>query len=103
MTSIHTVDKYGDQYWTNEEGQYHRDDDLPAVIWENGYQVWCQNGLYHRLDGPAVIWANGSQEWFQHDLRHRLDGPAIIWENGEQEWYVNDVEISEKVIAERMG
>ena len=47
--------------WYNENGQLHRDNDLPARIWyyRNGnsqQKIWYRNGKRHRVDGPAEIW-----------------------------------------------
>jgi len=43
-----------------------------------GYEVWVQDGEYHRLDGPAIIYENGSRWWYNRGKIHREDGPAII-------------------------
>jgi hypothetical protein len=60
------IDKIGNQYWYNEDGQYHRE------------------------NGPAKFFVSGSQVWYIDGRRHRDDGPAFIDENGYQEWHVND-------------
>jgi hypothetical protein len=40
---------------------------MPAVIYANGDQYWCQNGKYHRdNDLPACVLADGTKEWFQN-------------------------------------
>ncbi len=101
MTSIRTVDANGNQFWKNEAGEYHRDEDLPAIIYSNSYQAWCQNGRLHRSGGPAAIGADG-QAWYQNGKRHRLDGPARIWKNGSVEWWINGIEISNEDIEKWM-
>ena len=36
-------------------GQWHRENDLPAVVWADGRQAWYQNGQLHRGgQGPAL-------------------------------------------------
>jgi len=60
--------------WHNDQGQIHRENDLPAVIWyyNNGNieeECWHQNGEIHRIGGSAVICyhEDGSinlEEWY---------------------------------------
>jgi hypothetical protein len=91
----HRVDADGTQYWYLN-GKYHRDNDLPAVIYANGDQYWCQNGKCHRDNNlPAFIGVNGDQEWYRNDVRHRDDGPAVIRADGLKRWYVDGVFIKE--------
>ena len=55
--------KNGDQYWY-KNGLYHRDNDLPAIIFSDGDQYWYKNGKINRdNDLPAVIFSDGSQIW----------------------------------------
>ncbi len=56
----------GYQMWYNN-GQQHRDGDLPAVIVTNGFQSWYKNGQFHR-DGnkPSIINLDGTCSWHQH-------------------------------------
>ena len=79
-----------DQMWY-KNGRVHRDNDLPAEIYNNGTQYWFQNGLCHREnDLPAIIYLNGTQKWYKNGLRHRDNYlPAIIYSSGSQEWYKN--------------
>ncbi|MEI8270277.1 MAG: hypothetical protein WCG45_02820 [bacterium] len=89
-----------------KNGDFHRDNDLPAVIfanrnkefWKNGrlYQFleypngtkewYCWNVL-HKEDGPAVIYPNGDVEYWYTGNRHRIDGPAVIY-GGKQYWFL---------------
>jgi hypothetical protein len=72
-------------------GFIHRDDDLPAVEWEDGAKAWYQHGAYHRdNDLPSYIGGIGYKVWHQHGERHRTTGPAVITSVGEQHWYLND-------------
>ena len=71
------------------EGEAHRDNDLPAVVYANGTQVWYLRGQLHRDgDRPAIIYDYGTQVWYQRGGRHRDgDRPALISADGTQEWY----------------
>ncbi len=61
----------GDQEWY-QNGQLHRDNDLPAVILTNGTQKWYKNGLLHREhDLPAIIYPSGEQIWYKNGKYHR--------------------------------
>ena len=90
-TTRHETDADGTQRWYDADGELHRDDDRPALVWANGYQSWWQHGLRHRDgDRPAIVYANGDQSWYQHDKLHRDGGrPAIISANGYMAWWVN--------------
>ncbi len=50
------------------------------IVQSNGIQIWYQNGLKHRDENlPAEIWDNGTQKWYQHGQLHRdNDLPAEI-------------------------
>lgn len=79
-----------DAIWKRREwrvnGVLHRLDG-PAVIYDNGEQVWYKDGKRHRIDGPARI-CDDHEEWYFDGVLHRLDGPAILYKNYE-EWYKN--------------
>jgi len=50
-----------------KNGRFHRDNDLPAIIYVNGSKYWYQNNLLHRdNDLPAIIWMSGEKEWHQN-------------------------------------
>jgi hypothetical protein len=68
-------------------GELHRDNDQPAMIL-NGRKLWYQFGKLHRdNDLPAKI-LNDRQEWYQFGELHRDNNlPAIIWSRGYEEWY----------------
>ena len=61
----------GTQFWY-KNGQLHRDNDLPAIIYPSGIQYWCQNGKFHR-DGdlPAMIDSKGNRAWYKEGKLHR--------------------------------
>ena len=79
----------GTREWRNAEGELHRDNDLPAVIYLNGQEEWYRHGKLHRDgDMPAIVHSDGSQEWYQHGELHRdNDLPAVIRPSGSQKWY----------------
>ena len=57
------VNEHGTREYYNKDDQLHRTDG-PAVIWDDGTELWCQHGLLHRTDGPAIIWNDGVKEWW---------------------------------------
>lgn len=66
-------------------GKVHREDDEPAIIYDNkNRHEWWINGKRHRdNDKPAMIIRRNyglDQQWYQHGLLHRHsgDGPALI-------------------------
>jgi hypothetical protein len=92
---FHFMDEDGNVIFCNEKSQWHRDNDLPAIIWSDGSQFWYVNGEIHRdNDLPAIIYANGHKEWWVNGKLHRDNGlPAVIYSNGRQEWCVNGIRI----------
>ena len=56
---------------------YHRSDDLPACVWEDGKLAWFVNGKHHRdFNRPAVIHADGSMEWWvNNEMTGDQDAP----------------------------
>lgn len=65
-------DSYGNHFWRDHLGQYHRVD-------ENGIQ-----------DGPALICEDRSQSWHFNGKRHRLDGPAYVDPRNQYcEWWLD--------------
>ena len=79
-------------------GEIHRDDDLPAVIFADGTKWWYQSGVRHRDDDqPAVIHASGSKFWYKDGTLHRDDDqPAVIYADGTKEWYKNGMRIKKR-------
>lgn len=91
---------YKDKYCTI----LHRDNDLPAIIYDDGTKVWCQNGRRHRdNDLPAVIYDNGDQAWYQNGKVHREVGPAFIYTDGEKYYYLNNILYSEEDFYHKIG
>lgn len=73
-----------------KDGKLHRDDG-PAKISGNGDHCYYNNGQLHR-DGdlPAVIYTNGEKNYYNNGQLHR-DGdlPAVIYTNGKKNYYKN--------------
>ena len=84
------------------DGVRHRDNDLPALVWQDGGQLWYQNGQLNREgDLPAMIHGDGSKFWYKHGQLHREGGqPAIIKADGAEFWYEHGVEIKRNGVAE---
>jgi hypothetical protein len=38
----------------DDAGEWHREDNLPAVILKNGDKFYFEHGKRHRTDGPAI-------------------------------------------------
>ena len=55
---------------------------------------WYKDGEWHRSnDKPAVIFFDGSRYWYKNGKRHRdNDKPAIVYGHGSKRWYKNGVE-----------
>ena len=59
-------------YYFDENSNYHRENDLPAVERANGSKAWYQHGKYHRdNDLPAIERSDGSKEWYKNGKRYR--------------------------------
>ena len=78
-------------YYFDENGEYNRGNDLPAIEYANGDKYWYQNGKCHREnDLPAIENADGTKEWYKNGKLHRdYDLPAIEKANGTKKWYQN--------------
>ena len=90
LLQIYKILFNGTRIWS-QNGQFHRDGNLPAIIHFNGTQWWYQNGkLYRDFDQPVTIYIDGTQCWSQNDQLHRdNDQPALITKHGDQYWYQN--------------
>jgi hypothetical protein len=62
----------GEHFWM-KNFELHRDDDLPAIVYENGDQYWYQNDKLHRdNDLPAIVCSNGIKRWFEHGKERKF-------------------------------
>jgi hypothetical protein len=92
-----TVDNYGATTWYNEEGQTHREGDLPAFESNAGDKYWYIKDQLHREGGlPAIEYANGNKFWYINGRLHREGGlPAVEFANGDKLWYINGQRVTE--------
>jgi hypothetical protein len=89
------IDDYSSIWFDN--GEIHRDGDMPAIVGRDGKAMWCQHGKLHRDgDEPAVVGFDEGAMWYQHGKLHRDHGrPAVVgirdadhceyWVNGVQQ------------------
>ena len=66
------VDNFGNKFWRNK------------------------NGVFHRLDGPAIEYSDGGKQWYLNGVLHREGCPAVIYADGSKSWYLNGVEYETK-------
>ena len=64
------IDDDKTQFWCNEKGQYHRLNNLPAVIYENGDNSYYINGTLHRTNGPALMWSCGNNIYYINGIEN---------------------------------
>lgn len=104
VTKEELLQECGDRIFEVPTGEYHfknnllhRDNDLPAMICENGNRIWYQNGKFKRENGlPTIVRYDGQQDWTNEDGQlHRDNGlPAVICPDGFSYHYKNGVRIS---------
>jgi hypothetical protein len=71
----------GVEQWSDENGQLHRERDLPAVIRPNGTKEWYKHGKRHRSNGPAIIDAKGEGRWYKNGVFCIVGGKRPVQEN----------------------
>lgn len=79
--------------WVDFADNWHRDNDLPALVWVFGAYEWYLNGRRHRdKDLPAVSLSNGTYCWYKHGKIHRDNGqPAVVQPDGSCKFYNNGI------------
>lgn len=59
------IDEYGNMFWY-KNGEQHRDNDLPAVIWADGTKIWYKDGKPFKdnvgFDGGDDFWYTSSNK-----------------------------------------
>ncbi len=90
------IDEYNNQVW-RIFNKFHRENDLPAIIYHDKIETYYYNGKLHRdADQPAIVYHN-RVEYYKHGLNHRDDDPqgnpqpAIIFTDGQLGYYKNGV------------
>ena len=86
--SFRTIDIAGNIRYYNSKKVLHREDG-PAVIANEGMEIWYKNGVVHRETGPAIVTTFGQLSWVKDNKRHRENGPAIVYADGATETYKN--------------
>lgn len=91
MTNKSMVDEYGTQFWYDKHDHFHRENDLPAIVYSTGIKVWYKHGILHRIGGPSYVDPiDNEEEWMQDGKFHREDGPAVIYPGeGVSDWYLH--------------
>lgn len=85
-------DRWRTRIWKDEEGKLHRDGG-PAMIYNNGTEIWYQHGKRHRINGPAVsipltqadpydrneYWLDGKQygKWEWKTMIRRMSNDSV--------------------------
>ena len=91
-------------YW-ERDGQYHRDNDLPAEVWSSGLQYWCRDGILHREHAPAQvdIWGDGKWSWNSYPASDRINtllNLVYMDKNLTEEKALNYLELAKALDAE---
>lgn len=83
--------------YTDQDGECHRDEDEPSMIFFDETIVYCYHGRWHRHEyGPTLITPNGHYEWFFGGSRHNHNGPSSDNPSGYKQYFVNDEQITEQ-------
>lgn len=98
--------------YIDKNGLLHRNDDDPAITYNDGHEAWYIHGIKHRIGNYAEIRPNGNKFWFKYGILHNSNGPAVInynintvfpkyeyWLNGKQflniktneEWMIKQI------------
>jgi len=75
-----------------KKGVFHRDNDKPAIEFNNGAKIWAINGKISRHDDKPAIISENLKIWMIDCCIHRENGPAVeIY--GERYYYKNNEEV----------
>lgn len=79
----------------------HSLNDNPSQI-RGTMKAWHHYGVLHRdNDEPAIDWENHKKVWYQDGRRHRWGKPAEIYEGGKQWYYLYGIMINDEI--EQLG
>lgn len=60
-----------------------------TIEYDTGDTITYYNGIVNSRDGaPAIITNNGYRLWFENGKLHNIAGPAVIDPHGEREFWV---------------
>lgn len=101
MRDITSIFYYSDGTFTKDfydtSKILHRDNDLPAVEYSDGYKEWRCNGELHRIGGPAFINGYGHWIFYENGVKTNLAGPAEGWMHEGKEitnYYIDGILLS---------
>ena len=62
------------------DNNLHRENDLPAIEWQDGSRIWAVNHQIHRnTQNPAIIWAFGKVEYYWKNIPTTKEKIDIIF------------------------
>lgn len=84
---------------TRDECGLCHNDDGPAIIYEDGTQIWAIHGERHRIGAPAIICPDGTEMWYFRGELHRIDGAAVEINGEPLSYYLHDKRLDPLVWA----
>jgi len=103
MKLICEIDEHGNEFWKLPSGDYHRENDLPAIERVNGTKEWWLNGKLHRdNDLPAYEHVGGDKAWYVNGECHRTNGPAVEYADGDKYWWLEGIRYTEEKYNEKV-
>lgn len=63
-------------FYENEKGQFHRENNMPSNIYNDGVLVYYVNNKRHRTDGPAYFRKNDNYK--EYYLKGEIIHPEVI-------------------------
>lgn len=90
------------EFHVNQNNDFHRDNDLPAVVTRN-VSKWCVNNKLHRSNGPAVVTRLGGEEYYWkgvHIEKEMWDASATM--TAEDVFKVENLELR-RCLIEKIG
>ncbi|MDE1153077.1 MAG: hypothetical protein PW788_11120 [Micavibrio sp.] len=101
---------FGNSFYVDDNEEYHREGDLPAMLTADGDKGWYIHGKLHRIGAPAVEHKDGGWEYFENGECHRDGAPAVHRADGTEDYYIrghklDDAEVKQMFndIARREG
>lgn len=64
---VYKIEENSFFYFVNSK--LHRENDLPAIEWEDGSKIWAVHNQIHRnTPKPTIIWAFGKVEYYWKNI-----------------------------------
>ena len=89
---VDTVRIFDDRQEWYRDGLCHRDNDEPAIVFNDGKRAWLYHGKRHRCHGPAIDFRNDAW-WFLYGKHHRIGSRLFALIDC---WCIRNVEIRRK-------